>query len=213
MRDTYQTPLRSNRDAAVLLALERLRRELLALPAGTLAARCPTLGLPLAEGPESGAVVLRFLERAHTLRLEDLRFEPEPDPVRSILMLRYLACPQPLQDDGEPLSFRELPGAGFYLGPFRARGVEPLAAAVGGNRSCLERAAAHFEALPLQRGDGAWRFMVLGKLWLELVWYAPDEEFPANCELLFAPCVARIYSADEAAMLGSLLCMNLLHRL
>jgi hypothetical protein len=203
----------SNRDTAVALALERPRQELLALPAGTLAARFPTLGLPLAEDPKSDAVALRFLERSYTLRLEDLHFEPEPDPVRSILMLRYLTCPQPLQDDGEPLAFRELPGAGFYLGPFRARSVDPLAIAVGENRSNLERAAAHFEALPVQRGDAAWRFTVLGTVWLELVWYAPDEEFPANCELLFAPCVARIYRADEAAMLGSLLCMNLLRRL
>lgn len=200
----------SKRDAAVALALERLRRELLALPAGTLAARCPALGLPLPEEPKSDAVVLRFLERSYTLRLEDLLFEPEPDPVRAILMLRYLACPQPLQDDGEPLAFRELPGAGFYLGPFRARGVIPLATAVGGNRSNLERAAAHFQALPVRRGDAAWRFSVLGKLWLELVWYAPDEEFPTNRELLFAPCVARIYCADEAAMPGSLPGMKLL---
>ncbi len=203
----------SNRDAAVLQALERLRRELLDLPAGTLAARCPTLGLPRHGASNFSHVALRFLERCFILQLDDLRFEPEPDPVRSILMLRYLACDRPLLDGGESLAFRELPGAGFYLRPFRARSVQPLATAIGGNISALEWAVAHFEALPIQRGDGSWRFPVIGKIWLDLLWYAPDEEFPANCELLFAPCVARVYSADEAAMLGSLLCQALLRRL
>lgn len=202
----------SNRDKAVALALEQARGDMttLAAEAPDWAARCELLSLP---APENGVLHLSFLDAEFSFYIELLSFYPQPDPVREILMLRYLSCKGALPAGEEPLAYRELPGAAFYVEPFRSRSVVPLAAAAGENLDALGQCLERYEAAPLTRGDASWRIQVLGRVWLELVCYEPDEEFPAGCELFFAPVVSGVYSADEAAMLGQLFCLGLLRQL
>jgi len=195
----------SNRDAAVALALERLEQELQGVD---LAARCELHGL----GPvEDGHARLRFLDRRFSLDFATLACTPAIDPLSRALTLRYLTRARPLSAGNTALAYRELPGAAFYLAPFRSRTVAPLAAKTGGDMTRLQQALLPFEAEPLTQtsADAAWRIPVLGRVWLELQYWEPDEEFDANCELLFAPAVAELYTADEAAMLGSLLVWGL----
>ncbi len=199
----------SNRDAAVAQALERTRKELLHFGADELAARCRRHELGEVH---DGVLALRFLDRRCSLQLDDLAFAPDIDPLSKVLTLRYLARSAPVSASETPLAYRELPGAAFYVQPFRSRTVIPLAAKMAGDVQRLEQALQRFEARrlpPEAPGDAAWRIPIMGRVWLELHYWGPDEEFPANCELLFAPGVAEIYTADEAAMLGSLLVWGL----
>lgn len=202
----------SNRDRAVAQALELARGDMASLAAGPpdWAARCEMLSL---SAPHNGVLHLAFLDKTFSFDIKTLAFSPQPDPVREILLLRYLACQGALPSGEEPLAYRELPGAAFYVEPFRSRSVVPLAAAAGTNLAGLAGCMERYKASPLTRGDASWRIQVLGRVWLELVCYEPDEEFPAGCELFFAPAVAGVYSADEAAMLGQLFCLGLLREL
>ncbi len=202
----------NNRDQAVALALERAQRDFQAIPVAELPPRLQDLDLPVPD-TSGNSLGLTFMNQDLTLSLHDLGFAPPVDPVRRILILRYICAPLPLPDEGASLGYRELPGASFYVGPFRSRSVDPLAGAVGANLHALSCAAASYGGRPLKLGDAGWRFPVLGKVWMDLAWYEPDEEFPGSCELFFAPCVARVYSADEAAILGSLLCLGLVRGL
>lgn len=207
---------RSNRDAAVALAVSRIEEELRALGTAELAARCEQHGLGQVQ---DNTVALGFLDRRFALRLDDLACNPEPDPLSRALVLRCLTRKAPVcaagNENSAALAYRELPGAAFYVQPFRSRTVLPLAMKVGDDQAQLRQVLQHYDACPLHEGhkaDAAWRIPVLGQVWLELQYSAPDDEFPAVCELLFAPAVADIYTADEAAMLGSLLVWGIFSR-
>jgi hypothetical protein len=43
-----------------------------------------------------------------------------------------------------------------------------------------------------------------------LVYRAGDDEFPASADLLFDACIRRVFCAEDAAVLGSRVCLGLL---
>ncbi|MEW5772443.1 MAG: ASKHA domain-containing protein [Thermodesulfobacteriota bacterium] len=201
------------KEASLRQAAEKAAAE---LAGGDLAARAAGLGLD-APGPD-GSLEFRFLERR--LRVVPPGYEvsdaADGSPARAAeaaLVLHLLALPAPVQPGGEPIAFRELPSGPFYLGPFRSRSVEPLAAAVGNGLDRLRAALAGFDWTEAPHGDFAARIRVLGNLFVTLVHRRGDEEFPPAADLLFDPSARHILDADAAATLASRLCLSLVRRL
>ena len=117
---------------------------------------------------------------------------------------------------GEPaMSFapyRELPGGADFARTLTQLVDARLAASFSGRLPALRAAALKLGGEELETSsasDGAWRFMVLPKLPLELRFYDADEEFPAEAKLLYDITAPNFLDLECLAVLGQILVMEL----
>ena len=63
---------------------------------------------------------------------------------------------------------------------------------------------------PVDLGDVGARIHAFGNLYATLVYRSGDDEFPATADFLFDSSVERVFCAEDAAFLGSRICLGLL---
>lgn len=178
-----------------------------------LAKRCRLLGLP--EPGADGCVAMRLFG-------QDVRIVPPAfdvllaatgQPVKTgdrILALHYLQRDLPVSPTGSYITFRDLPGGQFYFSPFRSRSITPLLKRIGNDLDLLRRHLSRFDWQPAQMGDFAARIHAVGCIEATLVYHLGDDELPAEAELLFDACVKRVFCTEDAAAIGSRICLGLL---
>jgi hypothetical protein len=132
------------------------------------------------------------------------------DIASRILLLHYL-----LEADGTPMAskwiaFRNLPGGLGYQAAFEGRANRRLARAFGNDRPGFEAAARAVGAEPLAFGDASFLFRVLPRLWMAVVLYVADEEFPASANVLFDASASHYLPTEDMAVLGGLLASRLI---
>ena len=127
------------------------------------------------------------------------------------LLLYYLSFA-----DGTPLadrwvSFRELPGGGFYHQAFQGYSSDRLARSLGEAPDRYEAAARALGGLKLSGLSGlAYRFQPLPRFPLASILWVGDEEFPARASILFDAQACHYMIIDGCALLGSGLVSRLL---
>ena len=124
--------------------------------------------------------------------------------------MHYLACDLLIELGGDLLSFRDLSGGEFYFGPFQSRTVKPLAESFGNDLDRMKRRLRRFDHVFTEHGDLGARVHGLGHLWITLIYRMGDEEFPAAADVLFDPCIKRVFGAEDAAVMASRICIGLL---
>ena len=134
----------------------------------------------------------------------------EADVVTRILLLHYL-----LTADGTPLAdrwiaFRNLPGGLGYDAAFQRRAEHRLAQAFGQDPLAFESAAQALGGERLSFGDVSFAFRILPRVWLAVVLYAADEEFPAGANVLFDAAVRHYLPTEDLAVLGGMLAGRLI---
>ena len=191
---------------------EAIRLAVAELQKVDLAARCPGLGLP---APANGR--LRFRALGLNLLLQQADFAllnaVSGAPAQAgdqILILHYLSCAPPLVLTDELISFRALPGGQFYWQPFLSRTVKPLLSRIGNNSELLRANLARFDWVEAGLGDFSARIHAVGKLFLTLVFYRGDDEFPPTADVLFDACIKHVFVTEDAAVLASRICLGLL---
>jgi hypothetical protein len=192
-------------NTAIELAIRKLR-------GADLGSRWSNLGLPR---PDDGRVDLRLFGIDARLDISDwtLVDTASGEPVRPadrLLLLHYLECDLPVTPTGELVSFRSLSGGQFYYTPFRGRTVAPLLKSIGND---LERLTSHlgrFDHEQTRVGDLGVRIHAFGNIWVTLVYHLGDEEFPASADVLFDPCIKRVFGAEDAAVIAGRICVGLL---
>lgn len=192
-------------------ALRAVRDE---LQGADIRTRCSVLGIDYEE-QENMLVFTAFGEAVAldtgTLELF-LQESAVPADVRvQILVLRYLACDFSLKISGKLISYRELPGGSFYMGPFRGRTVVPLVKRIGNDVQELRRRMERFSWRDIGTGDFGAALHLLGALEMVLIYRAGDEEFPPDADILFDESVKRVYSAEDIAVMSALMCGKLIH--
>ena len=65
------------------------------------------------------------------------------------------------------------------------------------------------DGTPLEMGDAAFAFDVMPRVSLAVVWWAGDDEFPANATVLFDSASSRYLPTDGLAIVGRMLCRKL----
>ncbi len=131
--------------------------------------------------------------------------EAEVDIASRIVMLHYL-----LTANGSPLAakwiaFRNLPGGMGYDGAFQGRANLRLAHAFGSDLAGFEAAARALGGERLEFGDASFCFRLLPRVWLAVVLYLADEEFPASANVLFDGAVSHYLPTEDLAVLGGVL--------
>jgi len=135
--------------------------------------------------------------------------EPVPEEVQALL-LDYLRHADGTEPKGEWLAFRELEGGQFYYKAFQGYSGDHLARSLGDDLEGLRRAAERLGGEPLELGDLSFKFAVLPHLWLAVVYWQGDEEFPPRASVLFDTAAAHYLPTDGLAILGRWLCAKLI---
>lgn len=173
--------------------------------------RAAELGLLVAE---NGKVSLRVfgqdmeLDRDFNLTLKETGELSRQDD--RILLLHFLQNEFPVKPTGELISFRDLPGGQFYLGPFQSRSVKPLVGRIQNDLDLLKKNLDRFDWKETELGDFSAEVNVFGPVNVTLVYHLGDEEFSAKAELLFDSSVKHLFATEDTAVIAGRICIGLL---
>lgn len=131
-------------------------------------------------------------------------------PDETILLLHYLANEFPVKPTGDLISFRDMPGGQFYLGPFQSRSVKPLVGRIKNDLDLLKKNLDRFDWKESGLGDFSAVVDVFGPVNATLIYHLGDEEFPANAELLFDSSIKHLFVTEDAAVIAGRICIGLL---
>ncbi len=138
----------------------------------------------------------------------------QPSHAVSVVICRYLLHRSgPVVEGGELLSYKDFQGSAPYASAFTATVEEPLAAAFAGRLPRLRRAAGDMGGCEVTVDFGcdyAGWFQALPELFLTLLFYDQDEEFPARCTLLFQRRAVALLDMESLALVGDQLRRRLL---
>jgi hypothetical protein len=119
------------------------------------------------------------------------------------LFLYYLSHADGTPLAGRWLSFRELPGGGFYHRAFQGYTGNRLARHFGNDLEAFRQAARALDGFRLDLGDAAFSFDVLPRVRLAVIYWAGDDEFTPSAQVLFDASVSHYLPTDACAVLGS----------
>ena len=136
--------------------------------------------------------------------------QQEADIATRLLLLHYLLHADGAAMASKWIAFRNLPGGLGYAAAFEGRANRRLARAFGAGRSAFEAAARILGGEPLTFGDASFLFRVLPRLWLAVVLYVADDEFPASANVLFDASASHYLPTEDMAVLGGMLASHLI---
>ncbi len=193
-------------------ALQKAQKALVQLDAHRAAAAAAVAFEPI--GQVDGWFQVPFLGTIYQVHWPDsttvkAATQEPADIATHILLLHYL-----LTADGTPMAskwiaFRNLPGGLGYDGAFQGRASLRLAHAFGRDKRAFETAARSLGGESLAFGDTSYLFRALPRVWLAIVLYLADEEFPANANVLFDAAASHYLPTEDLAVLGGMVASRL----
>ncbi|WP_028320505.1 DUF3786 domain-containing protein [Desulfatiglans anilini] len=129
-----------------------------------------------------------------------------PRHLVSVILCQYLLlCPQEEPTDSEWVTYKDFKDAAPFVGGFRTNAENPIAALFAGRLPELEGAARSLTGRPVDIGiasDIALRFDALPKIPLLMLFNDRDEDFAAQCTLLFERRAESYLDMECLAMIG-----------
>jgi len=168
------------------------------------------------ESPAANTFQTPFLDRIYLVSYPQFNFSDQIEidkeiPIQEqVLILHYMLAPVMPSQTNLWIAYREIPGAAFYFGAFVKRAVEPLKKVFGDNLSGFTRAAQKLQAQEIDNGDAGFEFRVLPAVPLQLILWAPDDEFPAEANILFDKNIGQILSPEDVAWLAGMVVYRLM---
>jgi hypothetical protein len=197
-------------------ALEKAKTEFSRLDPVEAAGRAGVIYTAL--GSDAGQVEIAFFGTHYyvqwpsgaAVRASD---QKEPDVPTRLLLMHYI-----ITADGTPMAnkwiaFRNLPSGLGYDAAFQRRASAPLVQAFGvpgHGQTNFEVAARMLGGERLRFGDAAFCFPLLPRVWLAVVLYVADEEFPASANVLFDGAAEHYLATEDLAVLGGMLAGRLI---
>lgn len=160
-----------------------------------------------------------FLDRTYAVSYPAYEFTDAADPEAEIpfqeqvLLLHYLQGAirhDPRSDNSQWIAYREIPGAAFYNEAFVKRAINPLKGVFGQNLEGFQAVSQTLRGTPVESsGDTAFAFQLLPRIAVQLIVYAPDEDFGAEANILFSKPIAHLMSPEDAAWLAGMVVYRL----
>ncbi len=157
-----------------------------------------------------------FLDRVYRVvypqfEFEDAAANDQGVPLQEqVLILHYMLAGKMPSPARQWISYREIPGAGFYFGAFVKRAVEPLKKVFGGDIAGFSRSTRQLNAAKIDTGDAGFEIRVLPAVSLQLIIWSGDDEFPAEANILFDKNIGRILSPEDVAWLAGMVVYRLI---
>ena len=133
-------------------------------------------------------------------------------PDEHILILRYLCEGKWFPSQGKRLSYHEIPWGEVYYRNFEGRCIKRCAFAFGRDIAAFKRL---FERNPQLRseaqkaGDASYRLEFINDLYITIILWQPDDEFPPSAQILFDDNFVYAFSAEDLAVVGDVLITRL----
>ncbi|OIO34592.1 MAG: hypothetical protein AUJ70_00755 [Candidatus Omnitrophica bacterium CG1_02_40_15] len=124
-----------------------------------------------------------------------------------LLILHYIANENKVLNIGDDkwISFKEMDGGEAYFPAFKKRAVTPILRKYGNNSSSVFERCSSFNAEKIDAGTAAISISAFPKIKIAVILWAKDEEFSADCNMLFNPEIKEILPTEDAAVLGGII--------
>ncbi len=144
---------------------------------------------------------LTMLGSDYSLRWPDFAIEGEGFANGSlpaqILLMRYVMTASHVPFGGRFLTFRETPWGEVYLKPFTGRCLNRAAFTFGPKLERFRSAMEKLGARPVGHGDAGYQAEFLPGLFLQLLIWEGDDEFPPNSQILFSDNFSEVFAAED----------------
>ncbi|MDR2133995.1 MAG: DUF3786 domain-containing protein [Treponema sp.] len=162
---------------------------------------------------DRGAFSLRILGSEHRVlfpefSLIDPSGKAVESPYEKILFIRYLCEGKYFPARGRRLAYNEIPWGSVYYRNFEGRCLRRCASAFGkdipGFRRLIEGNAS-LRAEALKQGDAGYRFEFINGLFVSLILWGADDEFPPSAQMLFDDNFVFAFTAEDLAAAGEVI--------
>lgn len=191
---------------------EKIHQEYLARVAGLdLTGKQHLLGIRV----DGQAVFIPFFNDTFTVTPRDIsdhKGRRPPHSVCVILCQYLLLSPDRAEDDRQLVTYRDFKDAAPYVQGFDNTAQKPNSKAFAGRIAELEAGCRHSGGTPCDIGiscDLSYMFEALPRVRIYLVFNDADEDFPADCSLLFEKQAAKYLDMECLAMIGMVLAQRL----
>jgi hypothetical protein len=159
---------------------------------------------------EASAFRLRFLSRDVLLSYPEMELRyADGDSITApsirILLSRAVMEGMKKPHGGEYLAYAQVPWGEVYLRQFTGRCVTRLAFSFGNKPDAFDRACTALGGVAASGADRAYTIEFLDGLYLRLLLWEPDDEFPPSAQILFSDNFPAMYTAEDMAVVGDVL--------
>ena len=130
-------------------------------------------------------------------------FQP-PLPVQTFLLRRLLEGSSKAWL-GTWKTFREMPWGEMYNTPYTGRVLTRAAFTFGFKMAKFAGACEKLGGRKLPHGDAGYEFDVFGPFKMQILMWAPDEEFPPSAQVLYTENFADCFAAEDRVVAGDIL--------
>jgi hypothetical protein len=133
--------------------------------------------------------------------------KPVHDESIRVLLLRYLCGGRWKPARGAQLSYNDIPWGALYFRNFEGRCIKRIERTFGGDSCGFSRIFEANESLRAEKLDGkecGWRFEFFDGLFMSIIIWEGDDEFPSKAQILFDDNFPDAFSAEDIAVAGDI---------
>ncbi|GHV54796.1 hypothetical protein AGMMS49579_16100 [Spirochaetia bacterium] len=162
---------------------------------------------------KESAFSLRILGKEHRalypeFALLDNEEKTVKSPYENILFLRYLCEGKYFPAQGKQLSYNEIPWGNVYYRNFEGRCLKRCAMSFGKDipafKNLMEKNS-QLRAEAMRTGDAGYRFEFLNGLFVSIILWGADDEFPPSAQMLFDDNFVFAFTAEDIAVVGEVI--------
>lgn len=132
------------------------------------------------------AIEIRHFDKTLTVDTETGSVEPALPLLEEILVLKYLQEAQGMDGPGNDyLAFIQLPFGSHHIKAFKAEVTNVLASTFGADFGAFVRVAEGLGGIKAKDGDISYILPFFPKIYVKVILWEADEEFPAAANFLF----------------------------
>ncbi len=162
---------------------------------------------------EGDYVFVTIMGCRYSVQIPDFVFkkltEDKPDFLAAqgtqVLLLHFLTESNYAPGTGKFISFREYPSGELYYKAFEGRCLKRLAFSYGTKIQAFCEDCEALGARKISGGDAAYEMEFMPGLFIRMIIWGPDEEFPPSAQLLFSDNFPVSLSSEGVAGLGDIL--------
>ncbi|MDR2660144.1 MAG: DUF3786 domain-containing protein [Spirochaetaceae bacterium] len=149
----------------------------------------------------------------------EMRYAGQNDCVNDeslrVLTLRYLCRGSWVAAGVRRLSYNDIPWGALYFNNFEGRCIKRIERIFGNDTRALSKIFEEYKNLKAEKLSGtacAWRFEFLSGIFMSILIWEGDEDFPSRAQILFDDNFPAAFSVEDTAVAGDI-CISCLKKM